>query len=252
MAHRDLSEANELSPPPRLGRRESEPHSSEVNYLWKVLQRNFPNDRVMRDTPHLFLLGNKEITLLPDISFFENLIIPEKIGSYDAIEYNNRKPILVINILTRRTWRKDFADNLEKCRRLKIPIYIVFFAYPIENGIYPYPFLRIYHLESDGEYKSMELTDPTFDGDELVNPEAILDCGEILPFRIGLMRLKEVFQTGEALYRMVLVKKDTVELFQTETEEMKKKWRESEERANAERKRADRLEAELKRLKKID
>ncbi|MHA1765802.1 MAG: hypothetical protein ACTSVK_06020, partial [Promethearchaeota archaeon] len=39
---------------PRLGRRESEPHSAEVSYLYDVLRTNFPDDRVMWDLHHYF------------------------------------------------------------------------------------------------------------------------------------------------------------------------------------------------------
>src|SRR5271157_3610046 len=42
---------------PRIGRRESEPHSAEVSYLHDVLEANFEGSRVFWDLHHYFPLG---------------------------------------------------------------------------------------------------------------------------------------------------------------------------------------------------
>ena len=39
---------------PRLGRRESEPHSDEISYLYDFLTANFPNDKTTWDLHHYF------------------------------------------------------------------------------------------------------------------------------------------------------------------------------------------------------
>jgi hypothetical protein len=60
---------------PRLGRRESEPHSSEITYIHDVLTANFPESRTVWDLHHYFTgekppLKGKKIDIQFDISFF--------------------------------------------------------------------------------------------------------------------------------------------------------------------------------------
>jgi len=57
---------------PRLGRRESEPQSEDITYLYDVLMTNFPNSRALWDLHHYFLINGNEIDLQFDISFFIN------------------------------------------------------------------------------------------------------------------------------------------------------------------------------------
>jgi len=56
--------------PPRLGRRESEPHSEEVCYMRNVLKDNYPDHRVLWDLHHYFYHDGEEIDIVFDISFF--------------------------------------------------------------------------------------------------------------------------------------------------------------------------------------
>ena len=73
--HRD-AEPDTFDPNvPRLGRRESEPHSAEVTYLHDVLTTNFPEHRTMWDLHHYFKKEGAEFDIQFDISFFKNLII---------------------------------------------------------------------------------------------------------------------------------------------------------------------------------
>ncbi|MGV9205049.1 MAG: hypothetical protein ACOC44_13640 [Promethearchaeia archaeon] len=72
----DLYDPNE----PRLGRRESEPHSAEVTYIHDVLTSNFPESRTIWDLHHYFIgrkgpLKGQKIDIQFEISFFENLFI---------------------------------------------------------------------------------------------------------------------------------------------------------------------------------
>ncbi|NMC08243.1 MAG: hypothetical protein GYA24_23760, partial [Candidatus Lokiarchaeota archaeon] len=46
---------------PRIGRRESEPHSAEISYLHDVLTVNFPQHHAIWDLHHYFTLENEEI-----------------------------------------------------------------------------------------------------------------------------------------------------------------------------------------------
>ena len=61
---------------PRLGRRESEPHSAEITYIHDILTTNFPTGRAVWDLHHYFLgikdpLKGKEIDIQFDVSFFK-------------------------------------------------------------------------------------------------------------------------------------------------------------------------------------
>ena len=54
----DLPDKSEKEPL-RLGRRESEPHSFEVTYIFNVLWKNFPESRTFWDLHHYFKWGIK-------------------------------------------------------------------------------------------------------------------------------------------------------------------------------------------------
>ncbi len=68
-------------PTPRLGRRDSEPHSSEISYLHDVLTTNFPNDRTIWDFHHYFIVDDEKIDLQFDISYFRGLQIDTELPS---------------------------------------------------------------------------------------------------------------------------------------------------------------------------
>ena len=55
---------------PRIGRRESEPHSFEVSNLHDILTSNFPEHHALWDLHHYFKLEGEEIDIQFDISFF--------------------------------------------------------------------------------------------------------------------------------------------------------------------------------------
>jgi hypothetical protein len=234
---------------PRIRRREGEPYSLEINYLWDVLHTNFPNHRVLLDLPHCFRQGTKRIDIQLDLSFFLNLSIPEKINSFDSSDFDYRIPELAINILTKATWRVDLVDNFEKCRKIKIPYYVVFFAYPIKNEIYPYPLLRLYKMNNDGRYTTQDLTDLAIDNDVIVSQTAFLDC-EPLPFRIGLAKIPETFIGGKPLYRMILLKKNIFEVYNTKAELAESKAKEAESKAKEAEIKSQETKKENEMLKK--
>ena len=129
---------------PRIGRRESEPHSIEITYIWDVLKTNFPSDRTLWDLNHYFIVNEKEINLRLDISFFRDLSIPYTLSSYNASDYENRIPDLAINILSKSTWSFDLSENVDLCRMVQIPLYIIFAPYHVASETYKPPFLRVY------------------------------------------------------------------------------------------------------------
>ncbi len=141
--------------PPRNGRRESEPHSHEVTYLYNVLSANFPNDRVFWDLHHYFLFDKTEDNCRFDLSWFQNMDVPAEQACYKAWEHDNRVPDLVINVLSVSTWMKDLSDIVEFCRAIKIPYYIVFAPYHVASRMYLPPFLRVYRLIED-QYEQEE------------------------------------------------------------------------------------------------
>ena len=90
-APHDLYDPNK----PRLGRRESEPHSNEVNYIYDVLSTNFLEHKTLWDLNHYFMgskgpIKGKKINIQFDISFFKDFNIPHTISSYDAHKYNGK------------------------------------------------------------------------------------------------------------------------------------------------------------------
>lgn len=77
-AEPDIYDPNE----PRLGRRESEPQSAEITYLYDVLATNFPDDRTMCDLHHYFKKDGKHLDIQFDITYFKGLQIPYTLTSY--------------------------------------------------------------------------------------------------------------------------------------------------------------------------
>ena len=245
--HRD-AEPDTFDPNvPRLGRRESEPHSAEVTYLHDVLTTNFPNDRTLWDLHHYFRKEGMDIDLQFDISFFKDLKIPYTLSSYKAKDFENRVPTMAINILSKSTWRSDLAEKLDFCRLLEIPLYIIFPAFHVAINLYQPPFLRAYVLQENKEYKMHELRKTLDIESDKWDEEAIIDVSELVPFRLGIIKRKEQkHQGGLSLYRLVLLdpKKDKVLLTKNEkTIEEKEKTIEEKEKT------IQRLEEENKILK---
>ena len=203
---------------PRLGRRESEPHSAEVSYLHDVLSYNFPNDRILWDLHHYFKKDGMDIDIQFDISYFKGLKIPYTLASYNSDEYNNRVPTMAINILSKSTWRSDLAEKLDFCRILKIPLYIVYSTYHVAINIYSPPFLRAYLLQPNNEYAMIELRKTIRRAPEGFDPETIIDVSAIVPFKIGLQERDQKHQGDQPLYRISFIdlKKDQIILTEAE------------------------------------
>ncbi len=216
--HRD-AEPDRFDPKqPRLGRRESEPHSAEITYLYDVLTTNFPEDRTMWDLHHYFKKEGLDIDIQFDISFFKGLKIPHTLTSYQADKFNNKVPTAAINILSRSTWRSDLAEKIDFSRLLEIPLYIVFPSYHVAINLYKPPLVRAYVLQDDGKYQIHELRKITVSSSRGWDSDAIIDVSEIVPFRLGLRKREQIHQDDEPLYRLILIKPNKDELFLTESE----------------------------------
>lgn len=223
--HRD-AEPDTFDPnQPRLGRRESEPHSAEIMYLYSVLTANFPDDRIIWDLHHYFKKDHMEIDIQFDISYFKDLNIPYTLSSYRASEFNNRVPDMAVNILSQSTWRSDLAEKVDLCRFLEIPVYIVFSSYHVANDIYKPPFVRAYLLQDDGRYEVKELRKVINESESQgkLDYEATLNLSEIVPFRLALRKRRRKHQGGEPLYRLVLVDPDEDKILLTKSEKKDKK-----------------------------
>ncbi|HME55165.1 MAG TPA: hypothetical protein VKM55_23360 [Candidatus Lokiarchaeia archaeon] len=205
---------------PRLGRRESEPHSAEVTYIYDVLQTNFPGCRAIWDLHHYFAIDNEEIDIQFDVSFFKDWTMPEALSSFKAKDFDNKFPTFVVNILSKSTWKTDLSETVELCRMLKIPIYVVFSPFLVTSMAYRPPFLRLYVLGEDGGYQQVELRKITLVEGGQMDPDAILTPGDILPFRFGLMELSRKHADGHTLYRLILISQDDLRMLPTARDQL--------------------------------
>jgi len=211
-----------------------------------VLSVNFPGHHTLWDLHHYFHVNGDEFDAQFDLSLFLNWHIPFTLSSYRAAEYGNRIPDLVINILSKSTWRADLSENLEMCQILRIPVYIVFCPFAVASNIYHPPFLRAYFYspqEGNLTYKDLRKTCIRRDG--TVDLKATIHLGETIPFLIGLIRLEKEHEGHKSLYRMVLVDPQTGALLQSTIEKEKARADAEKTRADMEKTRADRYQALL-------
>ncbi|NMC08319.1 MAG: hypothetical protein GYA24_24140 [Candidatus Lokiarchaeota archaeon] len=240
---------------PRIGRRESEPHSAEVGYLFDVLGTNFLEDRTTWDLHHYFKdpldPGSKddEYDIQYDISYFRGLKIAQELPSYKAVEHGNAVPTMAVNVLSKSTWAVDLSDHVDKSRLLGIPLYVVFPAYHVATTTYKPPFLRAYiYQSSTRQHVIHDLKQAIVkEGEPLSkaacdDPEKLLDTSSIVPFRIGLMERNVQVKGGFSAWRMILVHPTEPRMFLTRAEQEKA-------RAEQEKARADELERVLSRYK---
>lgn len=249
--HRD-AEPDTFDPNiPRLGRRESEPHSAEISYLHDVLTTNFPEDRTIWDLHHYFKKERIDIDIQFDISYFQGLKIPYALSSYHAEQFNNRVPTMAINILSKSTWRSDIAEKVDFCRLLAIPLYIVFPSYHVAIDIYKTPFLRVYVLQQDETYKICDLQNVAIKPDGEMDLDAIIDVSDIVPFRLGLWERKLKHQNDESLYRLILIEPEKDHILLTEKEKKNQVISEQSQKISEQSQKISELEAENIRLKKL-
>ena len=127
---------------------------------------------------------------------------------------------MAINVLSKSTWREDFIENVDKCRLAQIPLYVVFSPFLVTSEIYAPPFLRLYIFQEDGSYKQIELHQITLPEGGEINADAILDTEGIVPFRFGLMELNQKHIDGKALFRLVLIHSEELQLLLSSKEQL--------------------------------
>jgi hypothetical protein len=221
---------------PRLGRRESEPHSLAISYLYNLIQSNCPEDRGFWDLHHYFDHNGEQLDIQFDISYFRNFSCKEMLPSYKAREFGGRVPTMAINVLSRSTYMKDLSVNLDLCLKVQIPLYIVFFAYPVAPRYYSTPFLRVYHLDGQS-YRQREIHSVALDESGKLNSEALLEFSEMVPFKLGLIRTQKTYYRAKPVFLLGFFSLEN-EVFLTKAEMEKA-------RADEEKARADKLQAQL-------
>ena len=200
---------------PRIGRRESEPHSLEVAYLHDVLSTNFSEHHVLLDLHHYFQQDEEEIDVQFDISFFSDVSIPYTLSSYRASDYQDKVPVLAINILSKSTWRTDVGENVDLCRALRIPVYLIFAPFDVASRHYRPPFVRVYFLMDDGSYAIKEQRNSCIDAAGVLIEQNIIDLEGVVPFRVGIEELPAKHEKNQSRYRLIIVRNDSPARFLT-------------------------------------
>ncbi|MEX2681926.1 MAG: hypothetical protein Q6373_010005 [Candidatus Sigynarchaeota archaeon] len=247
---------------PRLGRRESEPHSAEINYLYDVLRSNFPGDRTTWDLHHYFkdptneASKDDEYDIQFDISYFRGFMIDYELSSYAAVEHENRVPTMAVNVMSKSSWAVDLSDHVDKSRLLAIPLYITFPTYHVATSTYKPPFLRAYiYQPSTRQYSIHDLKQTIIkEGEPLTrdlcdDPGKLIDTSGIVPFRIGLMERRVRLKGGLATYRMILVHPTEPVMLLTRAEQERARAEQEKARAEQEKARADSLEKLVSRYR---
>ena len=141
--------------------------------------------------------------------------MPEALSSYKVKDFDNRIPLLAVNVLSKSTWKSDLSENVDLCKILGIPVYVVFSPFFVTSMIYRPPFLRVYVLLEDSSYRQLELRKITMvEGGEM-DPDAVIAVGDFLPFRFGLMELTRKHSEGMSLYRLILIAPDELRILPT-------------------------------------
>ena len=241
---------------PRLGRRESEPHSIEITYIHDVLTTNFPESRTIWDLHHYFTgtegaLKGKKIDIQFDVSFFKDFNIPHTLSSYEASKYEGRVPDMAINILSKSTWKTDLSENLDTCKELGILVYVLFSPFKVASKIYYPPFLRVYILQEDKFYKQEELRTITLTEGGKIKQKNTINISNKFPFRLGLMKLNQKHEGGRPLFRLIFIDPSGSSILPTREEkkvkEAEEKAKEAEEKAKEEEEKAKEAEEEAKK-----
>jgi hypothetical protein len=87
------------------------------------------------------------------------------------------------------------------------------------------------------------------EGGEL-KKEMLLDAGDIVPFKFGIMKREKQFKGGLPLYQLILVHPDTYELYKTTADQEKARADQEKARADQEKARADQEKARAEQTEK--
>ncbi len=201
------------------------------------------------DLHHYFEINQEEIDIQFDISFFKDWTMPNALSSYKANDFANRIPAMALNVLSKSTWRTDFSENLELCRIIGIPIYVVFSPYLVTSCVFRPPFLCVYFLQEDGRYQQIELRKITLmEGGEL-DPDAIIDVGDRLPFRFGLMQLIQKHIEEMPLFRVILISPNELRILPTAKDQIKEERDQIKEERDQIKEERDQIKEELEQYK---
>ncbi|MHA1871459.1 MAG: hypothetical protein ACTSXF_10960 [Promethearchaeota archaeon] len=213
---------------PRLGRRETEPQSIEITRIYDILTTNFEKGRTMSDLDYFFEKDGKKYHAQFDISYFKGLKIDYTLSFYDAKQYNNMVPTMVINILAKNTYLKDFSVHMKTCYDLKIPIYILFSTFDFEVKTYAPPFLMAYILKEDGDYLLKALEEESYDETGELRKDKLIDLRPHLPFKIGIVKTERKHENNTYNYDLLLLNAETLEIYKTRLEYEREKMLEAE------------------------
>jgi len=150
---------------------------------------------------------------------------------------------MAINILSKSTWKTDLSENIDLCRIIGIPIYIIFAPFDVATKTYKPPFIRVYFLQKDRAYINKELRNTCFKPDGSLIVENLIDFDGVLPFKIGLKELEQKHDGGRTLYRMMFFDQNLHQPLLTKFDQEKERADNEKTRADKERKRADKERA---------
>jgi len=211
-----------------------------------VLSTNFPQHRTLLDLHHYFQHGDEEINVQFDVSLFTDVLIPYTLSSYRAADYQDKVPALAINILSKSTWRADVGENVDLCRALRIPVYIIFAPFDVASKHYRPPFARAYVLMADGSHAIREQRNTCVDAAGAVIEQNLIDLGDAVPFRVGIEKLEGKHEKTQDRFRLVIVRSASPERFLTAFEQEKQRAEQEKQRAEQEKQRADKYLKVLK------
>ncbi|MHA1266063.1 MAG: hypothetical protein ACTSRS_12600 [Candidatus Helarchaeota archaeon] len=242
--------------PPRLGRRESEPHSLGLYRIYDILTTHFPNYRVMIDLHHYFYLKGEKLDLQFDLTVFTNLKLNYTLSSYDSAKFDNKIPLMAINILSKSTYLKDLGFLKDLCQELKIPLYVIFSTHNISILLYKPPFLRVHFLNKDGTYQEKTIRGELYDEQGRILEHNIIDTSQIIPFKLSLMKSNLIHEGGSPNYDLVFLNPATNKPYKPRIELEKERADKEKERADKEKERADkekeRADKEKERADKLE
>jgi hypothetical protein len=118
-------------------------------------------------------------------------------------------PTLAINILSKSTLANDIGINMDFCRLLGIPLYVLFNPYLPEPRAYKAPFLRVYRLTGSGDYEIKELREITMFEGGAIDLSRVISVGELVPFMLGILELKQKHKGDLPIYRLMFVNSAT-------------------------------------------
>jgi hypothetical protein len=114
---------------------------------------------------------------------------------------------------------------------VEIPIYIVFTPYHVATKTYKAPFLRLFRLQKDLTYRFEELHEIAMEEGGTLDSQKLIDLTDILPFKVGLMKLRVFHEQTKELYRLIFVNPKNNEVLITSEKNNEKRAVKAEDQA---------------------